>query len=302
MQTTTHDLWVDGQSIEITTGSISTTIPETTTSGSLTLTWTIPNNPVAYDGAVVLLSESPFTIEEQPVDGTRYSASTNWASPADTIVNAVVVAAFYGFFGDSISETSVTVTGLDPSKIYYASIHAASNILQYYTLGSKSYPLEANTSIKKNSSFAGSIPRSSDPPENPTDGQVYFDLSSNTVLMWTDIQSAWIKVNQQTVPIGITPSISTGQIFYNTSDSALKFFDGTEWIEATSSNLRVKMGAAWAPFTQITVTSSYPESPTVGDFIYKTNTQATSAPATFTIKFYSLGQWLNISSNVSNPK
>ena len=293
-QVTTHDLWVDGRSIQLTASSISSTLPETSSSGSLTLTWTLPNNPIAYDGAVVVVSEQPLVAENFPVDGTRYTPSTNWLAPVDKLGNAQVVAAFYGFFGDNIQQTTVTVTGLDPSKLYYASIHACSNVLQYYTLGSQSYPLDANDPVKMSSPYAGSIPQATTPPQNPSDGQVYFDTGSNTVLMWSAMQAAWIKANQQTVPIGAAPSISVAQMFYHTGQAVLKFFDGATWVPVSAANTRVKMGAAWAPYTQITQSGSYPATPSVGDFLFFVVSPAISSPTTYAIKFFSLGQWFNI--------
>ena len=288
-QVTTHDLWVDGKSITITTSPISP-------SGEMTLTWNVPTNPKAYNGAVVLLSDKPFTAESFPVDGTRYSASTAWNIPASTngmVGQAQVVSAFYGFFGDNTTQTAVTVTGLDPNSVYYASIHAASNVLQYYTAGSQSYPLEANNPTKNNSAYAGSIPQASAPPSNPTNGQVYFDTGTSTVYMWNATQGAWIRANDKAVRTSPTSIVERGVLFFDQGENALKFFDGAQWVTATSSNLRVKMGPTWAPFSgNAAQTTVYPTAPTVGDFILFVERQAISAPRVLEVLFYSLGQWL----------
>ena len=289
-QITTHDLWVDGRSIKLTSSGVSPT-------GSMTLTWTLPSVPLAYNGAVVLVSEKPFTAENFPVDGTRYSASTAWGNPAPTngkIGDAQVVAAFYGFFGDNITQTTVTVNGLDPNKIYYASIHAASNVLQYYTLGSQSYPLDANNPVKNSSPFAGSIPKASQPPPNPTDGQIYFDTNTNTVFIWMAAQSAWVRATQSAVPVGTVPHIDIYQLFADQGSNQLLIFDGSTWIPASSANLRVKMGAAWVSYTQnFRQTDVLPETGTPGDFIVFIERAAISAPPVPSLRFFSLGQWFN---------
>lgn len=295
MTITTLDLWNDGRSIQLSAGSISSTVPASSSSGSLTLIWTLPSPIVAYNGAVVLLSTERFTGDNVPVDGTRYSASTNFQAPASLIGNAQVVAAFYGFFGDNIQQTSVTVTGLDPSKVYFASIHACSNVLQYYSQGVQSYPLDSDVQVKNSSPFAGSIPESSTPPQNPSDGQTYFDLGSKMVLMWNAGQGAWIKLNKSTVPIGDAPYIDVGLIFYNTGTGIIKYFDGAQLQLCTSANTRVKMAGTWAPFTKITQSGSYPTSPSVGDFLFYVMPAALSAPNTYALQFFSLGMWYNVS-------
>jgi len=261
---------------------------------TLQLTWTLPTTPVAYDGAVVLVSEEPLTAQDFPIDGTRYAGSTAFGTPVDMIGKAQVVAAFYGFFGDSTTQTTVTVNSLDPNKLYYASIHAASNVLQYYTLGVQSYPLEANDpQVRKSSPFAGSIPQATVPPQNPTEGQLYYDPSTNTVLVWNNAQSAWLKANQLPVPTAPVPPIEIGQLFYVNGTNQLKYFNGTAWVLCTGANTRVKMGGTWAPFTSITEAATYPATPATGDFIFITYQAAISAPNTYYLKFASVLQWYN---------
>ena len=282
-QVTTHDLAVDGRSIQITATKNG---PST-----LRLSWTLPTNATAYAGGIVTLSEQKLTTDNYPVDGTRYNASSNWTAPASTIGDANVVAAFYGFFGDNITSTFVDVSNVDPNKVYYASFHAASNVLQYYTIGTQSYPLDGTSPSKNTESWAGNIPTASSPPQNPTSGQAYFDPATNMVLVWNDQMGAWIQSTQSTIPVGLLPNVSQYQLFFNYISLQLKFFDGTQWVVATPSNLRVKMGAAWAPFTQVTQSAAYPTSPGVGDWAYITIPAANSAPSTATLKFFSLGSW-----------
>jgi hypothetical protein len=283
IQLTTHELWVEGRSLNITATKVNPT--------TLRLSWDLPSVPQAYDGAVVLLSESRFSSIHFPVDGTRYTASSNWASPADTINTAQVVAAFYGFFGDPITTKTVDVTNIDPTKLYYASIHAASNVLQYYTVGNQSYPLESSRFEKQSETYAGSIPTGLVPPSNPTNGQAYFDPLSNIVQVWNETMGAWVQGTQNTVPVGELLPIVKNQIFFNTSEQALKYFNGTSWTICDSTNTQVKMGAAWAPFNSVSVTGTLPITPAIGDFIYLTLRTSASTIQQSVIKFYSLGSW-----------
>lgn len=289
-QLTTHELWVDGRKMIISATKIAPT--------TLRLTWDLPPNPTAYDGAIVLLSEERLSSPNFPADGQRYTASSNWAATADYIGQAKVVAAFYGYFGDDITQTSVDVTNVDPDKIYYASIHAASNILQYFTVGIQSYPLESSRFEKHSETYAGSIPASADPPENPTNGQAYFDSSANAVFVWNEDLTSWVKANQKTIPTGDRIPILKNQLFFNNIDAQIKFFSGQAWVECTAANTRVKLGSGWAPFNSAQVLPAYPDSPTVGDFVHVTLKAAISAPSQVEVKVFTLGAWFNPSPNL----
>jgi hypothetical protein len=283
IQLTTHELWIDGRQMTITANKLNTT--------TLRLSWTLPTNPAVYDGFVVLLSESKFSAIDQPVDGTRYTPSTNWQAPADTIDGSQVVAAAYGFFGDDTTVTFVDVSNIQPDRLYYASIHACSNVLQYYTIGCQSYPLESARNSKGVETYAGSIPSTTAAPTNPYNGQAYFDPAVNTVFVWNAQMQGWVQSSQSTIPTGSALPIQPFQLFYNTINETLEFFNGSTWTVCSSANTRVKMGATWAPFNSITATSAYPATPSVGDFAYVTIAPALSAPATFELKFFSLGSW-----------
>jgi hypothetical protein len=292
LQVTTHGLWIDGRGIQITAQQVANSNPP-----ALQLTWNLPTTTHAYDGAVVLLSEQRLEGGDFPVDGTRYIGSTAWGSPANMPGRqgmqgrAQVVAAFYGYFGDNTQQTSVTVTGIDPNKVYFASIHAASNVLQYFTTGSQSYPLEASRIQKRDGAFTGSIPASVTPPENPYNGQVYYDPRSNVVLVWNDGQSAWIEAGESSVQTGEQPEIDLYKLFYNSTTNTLKFFDGTQWQAAGPYNLRVKMGATWIPFAGSSNMPTYPTNPVPGQFVYSVLPAQLSAPQTAQLKFFSLGSW-----------
>lgn len=289
-QVTTHELWVEGRDMVI---SLKKTDPTTAT-----LTWKIPATQTAYDGAVVLLSEEKFSSVNFPEDGVKYAASSNWTAPASTIDHAHVVAAFYGYFGDNTAQTTVTVTNLDPNKIYYASIHACSNVLQYYTIGVQSYPLESSRFEKSAETFAGSIATASTPPTNPTNGQVYFDPVSNLVLVWNDQQSAWIQASKEQTPSGVLPPVSANQLIFNYIDEKLKFFANGQWNESTPTNTRVKFGATWVPINVVGTVSILPETPTPGDLVYITKASVQAQPAKQYLNVFSLGGWFAVASDL----
>jgi hypothetical protein len=292
-QLTTHELWIDGRKMSV-------SVQQSSTPGNLTITWALPPTPWgAFNGALVLLSEDKFTAEETPEDGKRYTASSNFADPAgSSIGHAKVVWAGYGYFGDNINTTTVEVTNTDPTKLYYASIHAASNVLQYYPIGIQSYPIESSRFEKSSDSYAGSIPPSSAPPNNPSPGQVYFDTSVNKVLMWNGTQQAWVNTSDKTVSTGERPPVQTNQIFFDTTTNTLNFFVGGMWVPCNSSNTRIKFGTGWVPLGEVSH-GPLNDSPSNGDVILVGDPVPMGVRvAPSYLKVYTLGQWLTFSSQL----
>lgn len=284
-----HDLWIVGRKMSVDVAQ------DATTPSTLKVTWTIPPLPHnVYNGAIVLLSENPFISDNIPEDGKRYSSSTNFIVPADKIGEAIVISAAYGYFGDNIlSALSVDVTNTDPTKVYYASIHAASNVLQYYPMGVQSYPLASPVFDRSSTSYAGNIAPASTPPDNPFNGQTYYDTISGKVLIWNQNQAAWADTNANTVPIGARPPIQPNQIFFNSSSQTLKFFIGGMWVNCTSANTQVKFGNAWIPLGVVSTQTAYPDTPQAGDVILlveRTPMGIHNPPES--LKVFTLGQWL----------
>lgn len=282
-QVTTHELWVEGRQM-----TISLTKTDATTA---LLSWILPTTTQAYNGVLVLLSEEKFTSANFPVDGTRYVASTNFLAPADTIDHCKVVVASYGFFGDNVTQTSAIVTNLDPNKVYYASIHAASNVLQYFTIGVQSYPLESSRFEKSFDTYAGSIQIASVPPTNPQNGDVYFDPATNFTLVWNDTQSAWMRGSESTTPTGLLLPIAANQLIYNTMDTQLKVFSGGGWVVGTPSNIRIKVGPTWAPANVLGLQASIPNSGSMGDVVHVVNRRIMGAPGSHELFIFTLGGW-----------
>lgn len=289
IQNTTHELWIDGRQMTITLQQN----PTDTT--QLVLTWTTPpaTSRTVYNGAIVLVSDQPFDASNMPEDGKKYQASSNWAAPADKIGNAQVVSAFYGYFGDNIEQTAVTISNTDPTKVYYASVHAASNILQYYSIGVQSYPLESSRFEKSSDAYAGSIPSSHIPPTNPVNGQVYFDSSVNKVLVWSGTQLAWIETSDDTFTVSELPPIQQNQVYFHTQGE-LRFFIAGTWVVCNPTNTRIKYGNSWVPLGSVSMESTYTDTPTAGDVIAIPETRAIGDNVGgYSIKVFTLGQWLN---------
>lgn len=264
---TTHNLWVDARQF-----TIELTRPTDTT---IKLTVTKPVDLDVTDGAVVLVSTKPINATNYPQDGTQYSASTDWAQPASVISNAHVVAAFYGILNepfppseidsDSVEQFSITVTNTEPNQIYYASVHAASNVLQYYPIGVQSYPLDSNNIEKSGASWTGSIPSLASAPTSPTPGMVYYDQQLNLVQYWTG--TTWIPTRADSILTGAYNPGVLGQT-YLLSSGMLMVFNGTKWVEANASNFQVRSGTSWIPFTGVSANIALPETGQPGQFIY----------------------------------
>ena len=213
-----HDLWITAREFEV---DISR---PTTTTALITITrptGILPGRKTSVvDGAVLLLNSQAFSPNDYPVDGTTYTPSTVYGDVAASYINSAQVVGFWsGVLGapfptgtpDTTSGTAtytVTVTGLSPTAVYSASIHACSNVLQYYPLGIQSYPIPGVTPQKDPSAFAGSIPSLPSAPTSPASGTVYFDQQLNVVQYWDATQQVWIPTRTDTIISGdINPGI-----------------------------------------------------------------------------------------------
>lgn len=298
----TQELWNDGRKMSI-------TVKQSADPTTLLVSWTLPPLPrPAYNGAIVLLSETPFSSESIVLEnGRKYLPSSNFAVPAETVPalgSARVIAAFYGYFNDNIAATSVLVSNTDPAKTYYASIHAASDVLQYYPQGVQSYLLDAPVDHSL-SAYAGNIPSASAPPINPVNGQAYFDLSSGKVLAWSTPHGAWIGTSDKTVPIGERPPVILNQVFLNTSETKLKYFVGDVfgWLDCDDTNTQIKCGVGntddvWKPLGNVQIEPALPEKAdsSDGDMVLLMGTPPIGVrQAPTQLKVFTLGKWLTFS-------
>jgi hypothetical protein len=294
----THDLWIEARQFQI-----DMTRPNPST---IQLVVSRPVGQDIVDGYLVLLSTKAITATSFPQDGTRYAASTSLSSPADVLDGAQVIAFYSNILnqpmpsavaGGRITET-LTITGAVPDTLYYASVHAASNILQYYPLGVQSYPLESSRIEKDSSTYTGNLPSYPAPPLNPTPGTVYYDTTLRVVQFWDATVGAWIPTRADSIISGeVTPGV-VGQVFMVPSEAQLKAFNGRQWVVLDASNLQVRVGPGWQPFTgKIFLATKEPEEPvTVGDIFYSYTTQrltywdgTTWTPATETTTLFNTG-------------
>lgn len=211
------------------------------TSTTIQLSWTYPTGMSLTAGALILVSEKPLNPSNWPTDTAKYTASTDLAAPVDTLganASAQVVGAFY----NDIATTTLTLANADPDKLYYASIHAASGVRQYYTNGTFSYAINSpqRSSLSSNEG-AGDIPTSNTVPLNPYVGQVYYNPINNSAQMWNGV--LWMPAGSGTVITGrVLPlTADAGQFFYNTNTGDLDIWTGSNWSKANTANTGLPM-------------------------------------------------------------
>jgi len=286
---TTHDLWVEARQFEL-----EMTRPSADT---VKLTVRRPSALRAVDGAVILLSTRPFDPNNFPVDGRQYANPSQVFNQAgaDAINNAQVVAFYSGSTGNAlptgtlngdvvafpegeqrldpfVAEFAITVTNTDPNTVYYASVHAASNVLQYFPLGIQSYPLDATGGGRETSSYTGSIPSLPGAPTSPTPGMVYFDQQLNLVQYWDSTRGVWIPTRTDSIISGDFNPGLPGQAYLLTGNS-VRIFDGKRWVSASQANLQLRQGVQWIPLNSVSALIELPAAPQPGDLVYSYTSQ-----------------------------
>lgn len=277
-QITTHDLWVESRQMSLTMARTSATTIE--------LRIKRPANVVALDGAVLMMSTKSINPNDYPQDGTRYVGSAVWGDPAASMIGglAQIIGFWSAFFeqpfpsttpdSSGMIEETITVTGTDPNETYYASIHGATNVLQYYPLGIQSYPLESSRIEKDSSSFTGSITSLPTAPTNPTPYMVYFDQQLGLVQFWDDVRAVWVPTRADSIPTGTVNPGVPGQAYLLPSATAVKIFDGKTWVTADSTNLRLlTQGNAWTPVSSTQTGVEFPEAPDLATLYYDYTTR-----------------------------
>lgn len=200
-----------------------------------TLTWKIPSNYKVYNGILITAALKEHNPSNYPTDGVVYTASPNLASQADTIGGAKVVVALY----NDVTTVTTLLTNLDPSTVYFFSAHLISNVNTYYAAGTKSYPQGDGTEI-----YAGDVQKLFGPPDNPTQGTVYFDETQKLTFFWDG--AAWQPTTSHTTITGKFDPVSPftglpdgypkpGDFFYNTTIKLLKIWSGFGWLAAEST-------------------------------------------------------------------
>jgi len=112
------------------------------------VTWTLPKfgagctvDDLAYNGIVIVLDTIPISLDQTPIDGTRYSPDPT-ANPdihaGDKISTGLVVGGFY----DDKETTTLTITNLVANQSYYIAGFAVDNVLRYHYEGVHTYSLQ----------------------------------------------------------------------------------------------------------------------------------------------------------------
>ena len=274
---TTHDLWIEARQFTL---AISRPTPTT-----IALTVTYPTAVEIVDGAVITINSRAIGPSNYPYDGTKYIASADLAAPADRIAGAdgaIVVGFYSAILGNPLpgvadvatgkSSFIITVTNTTANTLYYASVHASTNVLQYYPIGIQSYPLEGSQSEKGSSSYTGNIPSLSEAPTNPQTGFVYHDKVSNLVQYWSGTQ--WIPTRSDAIMSGTYNPGTLGQVYFLSGSNSLQVFDGTKWIACDSTNLSLLApGPTWIPLGSVNGVIAMPETPAAGDYVWDYSTQ-----------------------------
>lgn len=276
---TTHDLWVEARQFEIT---LTRPTPDT-----LEVMVKRPVGQDAVDGAIILLSTSAIGVQNYPREGEAYPVTNpqSLLTPGDMIGDARVIASFHAITGTPFPDSpvvtpppttppqyetfTVTVTDADPNTIYYASVHASSNVLQYYPLGVQSYPLETvGLGQRNSSSYTGNIPQYPMAPTNPAPGTVYHDTSLNIVQYFDAGSGSWIPTRTDAILSGPYNPGVRGQVYINSGN--LKIFDGKMWVDANSANMlfRATVGETWRKMGSFQTTVKQPTTTNIGDVYY----------------------------------
>lgn len=267
-QATTHDLWVESRQITVTATRTSDT--------SMSLKISHPTALSILDGMIVLVSETVITGDNYPSDGEQYQPSSVFGDASASKISGAQVVAFYSKtllqpapyqVEGSNSTFSISVTALNPNKIYYASVHGISSVLQYYPFGIQSYPLDASRLEKASGVYVGNIPSLPSAPTNPTQGFVYYDKGLELVQYWEHNSQIWIPTRMDTILSGeVNPGVS-GQC-YLLDGNKIKGFDGKKFVELNSTNTQVKTGQAFVPFVKVTSGIQYPVDAVAGEMFY----------------------------------
>lgn len=278
-ESTTHDLWVESRQFDI---DIARPTPT-----SIRLTLSRPTTLEVADGALVLLGTRPVDVNDYPEDGTRYSSpSAVWGDVnANRISDHQVVAFYSGINGmpfptgtisadGATTSWTVEITGTDENATYYASVHAASNVLQYYPFGIQSYPLESAPLEKAVVSYTGSIPSLPSAPTSPAPDMVYFDQQLQMVQYWDSTRSVWVPTRMDSIMSGEYNPGVPGQAYMLVN--TLKVFDGLKWVTADGTNMLVRSlmdPSGWVPFAKISSGTKLPDAPLLGEMVYNHTTR-----------------------------
>lgn len=214
------------------------------TPGTMVISWTIPTDTPSLDGLLITMANKPFDPSMSPSGGQRYLAGLDLGSfAASRIGDAYVVYSASKIIGQTLPASgSVTVLNVDPLEEWHVVAFGVSNTFEYSVSPIYGYPIVENDGNLPPTTFPGSIPNSEFPPTSPTLGQVYYNLTTGHVQMWTG--SAWIDASNKPIQTGnadqyptltSSPPVVSGDFFYDTTVRKLFIFDGVIWKRADTA-------------------------------------------------------------------
>ncbi len=293
---TIHDLYIDARQFTL---EISRPSPTT-----VALTVKRPAQLNVADGAVVLLSASPISVANYPADSTIYAAADapDWTAPTQLIGNAQVVGAYYNALNRPFPTTetlvtdatttgypttletfTITVMNTSPTAVYYGTVHAVSNVLQYYPIGVSSYPMAGQEAERGSTTWSGNIPSYPVAPTSPTPGTVYHDQQLNIVQYYDGVSGSWIPTRADSIVSGSYNPGILGQV-YLYAGQQLKVFDGRVWVDTSPANLQFRTGSTWTPLNSFSSQLTFPQTGAPGDVYYDYTLQR--------VQYYTGSSWL----------
>jgi len=206
---------------------INNNIP-TFTNGAVSPTFTTTIGTVVLYGSVVYQYTAAGWVA---ISGITSVFGLGSGSAGDVVTN-ILDGLYYVCTGGSSWNPVPTVTALVyPPKLGDVFFNTSENKL--YMMGSNAVWM----AISGSSIPVGPV---SDRPGSPKTGEFFFD-NANNILYVFDAQGRWVEVSiNGSTPIGIInpdpfmTAVKEGELFYNTTDKKLYFYNGTSW--ATLSN------------------------------------------------------------------
>lgn len=213
--------------------------------GTTRIDYTLPTDLGVISGLIICVSDKPFNNAMAPSTGQRYTAGTDLVTfTGDRIYNTYVVFSANLVAGELLPLTgSVQVSNMDPTSNWYIYGFGVSNTYDYSSIPSFSYLVASEPNNDVPSTFAGAIPQNIQAPTSPTVGQVFYNLNTGKVQLWTG--ATWINASDKAVPVGPSnaypTSPVTGDFFYNLTVKQLFVFDGVNWNRADTDQQGIPM-------------------------------------------------------------
>ena len=298
-----HHITNEGRELVVTQHRLSPT--------TIQITWTIPQSmscdlPLAYNGAIVTIDNTPTSLAKRPVDGTIYTSDST-ASPSLFAGSMISTAKVVGAFYDDITTTSVTITDAPEGVPYYATVHAVDNVYRYFAAGASSYSLpdvkqvELPTSGYQLVFFANPVPAV--PPQTPPTTPAVYGITAgmNTGLDATTSYTWSMDIDEkESIPFSINGAdaqtfgglvSAMNQSFImngNPTVSTTTPFAGSYWYNATTKMLQLYNGTSYTTAPNTIINTADPMQPSNGAY------WLSGTDHNYVLNQWMGGQWNNI--------